>query len=251
MKKIFKFLVEKYLKFITKVLLWRHKPRIVSVAGTTNKTFIKNKILQELKEEGNVRGNPRSFNTEIGLPLAILFLPSGYSSIFKWCDVLITGTWIALFCRNFPKVLVLEMGVNKKGDMKYLLSIVKPDLAVISNINKSFPDNDCWQDDLAEEMKVLVKSVPKEGTIILNADDARVKDLRKNAEGKVILFGEGRDSDAKISGIKRNTSGENFNLSFKNKKKHIKIDLYGKHNIRAQVAAYVAAEEIKRKLKRK
>jgi UDP-N-acetylmuramoyl-tripeptide--D-alanyl-D-alanine ligase len=250
MKKIFKFIVEKYLKFITKILLWRRRPMVVSVAGTTNKTFIKNRILQELKGEKNIRGNRRSFNTEIGLPLAILFLPSGYSSIFKWCDVLITGTWIALFCRNFPGILVLEMGVDKKGDMKKLLSIVKPDIAVVSNINKSFPDNECWQDDLAEEMKRLIEAIPKKGSVILNADDVRVKNLRKSAKGKVILFGE-KGSDAKISGIKRNTSGENFDLTFKNKKKHIKIDLYGKHNIRAQVAAYLAAEEIKSKLKKK
>jgi UDP-N-acetylmuramoyl-tripeptide--D-alanyl-D-alanine ligase len=247
MKKPFKFLVEKYLKFITKVIIRRHKPMIVSIAGATNKTFIKDQILKELGEREDIRGNPRSFNTEIGLPLAILFLPSGYSSIFKWCDVLVTGTFIAFFGRNFPKVLVLEMGVDKKGDMKYLLSIVKPDIAVISNVDKSFPDNNCSRDDLAGEMKVLAEAVPKGGHIILNADDERLKEIAHFAKAEVVSYGENADAKIKIKNIRRIQSGEKFKLKFEKKQEQVTIERYGKHNIRAYTAAKLAAEEIKKK----
>ncbi|MFO7807429.1 MAG: Mur ligase family protein [Candidatus Moraniibacteriota bacterium] len=251
MKRLFKFFVERYLRLITKVILWRHKPMVVSVAGTTNKTFIKNQILKELAEKDNIRGNPRSFNTEIGLPLAILFLPSGSSSIFKWCDILITGTFIAFFSRKFPKVLVLEMGVDKKGDMKYLLSIVKPDIAVISNVDKSFPGNDCSRDVLAQEMKLLAKAIPEKGSVILNADDVRVKKIAKAANSRVILFGKDKDADAKIKNVRRIASGESFTLDFQKIEKNIKIDTYGKHNISAYVAAKIASREIEKWLKMK
>lgn len=248
MKKLGRILVEKYLKFITKIVLWRHKPMVVSVAGTTNKTFIKNQIIKEFSENGNVRGNPRSFNTEIGLPLAILFLPSGYSSIFKWCDILITGTFIALFGRNFPRCWSWKMGVNRKRDMKYLLSIVEPSAAVISNINKSFPDNDCLEDDLAKEMQLLVKAVPPAGTVILNADDARVKNLSGEARSKVILFGRDPDAEARIKNIRRTQSGESFDWEFKQEKQSVKLELFGRHNINAYVAAKLAAGEIRNRI---
>ncbi|MFH0930164.1 MAG: hypothetical protein V1814_02835, partial [Candidatus Moraniibacteriota bacterium] len=87
MKKYFKLFVQFYLKILTKFVLWRHEPFVIAVAGSTNKTVAKEYILKFLREkygEKEVRGNPRSYNTEIGLPLAILYLESGESSFWKW-----------------------------------------------------------------------------------------------------------------------------------------------------------------------
>ena len=125
--KLFKKFVQYYLKLFTKIVLWRHKPFIIAVAGTTNKTIVKEYILKFLREkygEKEVRGNPRSYNTEIGLPLAILYLESGESSFWKWWKILIQAKLKALFSRKFPSKLVLELGVEKKGDMEYLLEMV-------------------------------------------------------------------------------------------------------------------------------
>jgi UDP-N-acetylmuramyl pentapeptide synthase len=78
MKSFFKQLLKYYLKYITKLVLFIHKPVIIAVAGSTNKTFVRDEIRNILEKKGfSVRANPRSFNTEIGLPLAILDLPSG------------------------------------------------------------------------------------------------------------------------------------------------------------------------------
>ena len=87
MKKIFKSFVQCYLKLLTKFVLWRYKPFVIAVAGSTNKTVAKEYILKFLREKygkKEVRGNPRSYTTEIGLPLAILSLESGESSFWKW-----------------------------------------------------------------------------------------------------------------------------------------------------------------------
>ena len=54
MKKIFKFIIERYLKFLTKIIIHRHRPLVVAVAGSSNKTFIKEQILAELKNEEGV-----------------------------------------------------------------------------------------------------------------------------------------------------------------------------------------------------
>lgn len=246
MKKIFRGTIQYYLKVLTKIVLWRHKPMIITIAGTTNKTFIKEVILDELGRGPEVRGNPKSFNTEIGLPLAVLFLPSGYSSIFKWVDVLLTGTCISIFSRKFPKILVLEMGVDRRGDMKYLLSMVKPTIAVVTNINRSFPDTRTSLDDIAGELRHLIKAVPVNGSLILNHDDLRVRKFKEISKAKVILYGTADECDAKIESIETLPSGQKFSLNFNGNRDIIEIERPGRHNINAQVVAKVVSEELER-----
>jgi UDP-N-acetylmuramoyl-tripeptide--D-alanyl-D-alanine ligase len=243
MKKIFRFIIERYLKLLTKIIIYRKKPLIIAVAGSSNKTFIKNQILEEMKNEEGVRGNPRSFNTEIGLPLAVLFLPSGYSSIFKWVDVLLAGSYISIFKRDFPRVLVLEMGVSKKGDMKYLLSIIKPAIAVISDIGQNFSDN---KNLIDQEMASLVASIPENGRVILNADYSRVRDLQKRSKAPVILYGKKEKAKVKISQVKEESGGQSFDLTLNKNKKHYKTESFGIHNVYASVAAKIVASEIKK-----
>lgn len=244
MKKIFKTLIQYYLKMLTRVVIWRHKPMIIAIAGTTNKTFIKEVILDELGRGPSVRGNPKSFNTEIGLPLAVLFLPSGYSSIFKWVDVLLTGTCVSIFSRNFPKVLVLEMGVDRKGDMQYLLSMVKPTIAVVTNVNRNFPGTGTTLDDIANELGYLVKAVPKEGTLILNGEDVRVEKLKNKSQAKVVLYGTKEECNAKISDIESMPSGQKFSLSYEGERKVMETEKHGRHNVNAHAVASIVSREL-------
>lgn len=246
MKKIFRSIIQYYLKILTKIVLWRHKPMIIAIAGTTNKTFIKEVILDELGRGPEIRGNPRSFNTEIGLPLAVLFLPSGYSSVFKWVDVMLTGTCISIFSRNFPKILVLELGVDSKGDMSYLLSMVKPTIAVITNVNRSFPDTKTTLDDIAKELERLARAVPKEGALILNDDDLRVRKFKKLSKSKAILYGTSSKCDAKIEKIETLPTGQRFVLNYGNEQCVIEIERPGRHNINAQAVAKIVSSELER-----
>ncbi|HHX58154.1 MAG TPA: hypothetical protein GX706_00060 [Candidatus Moranbacteria bacterium] len=247
MKKVFKYIIQLYLKFLTKFTLWRHKPLIVAVAGTADKTFVKNQILKQMgKDAKDVRGNPRSFNTEIGLPLAVLYLPSGYSSVFKWVDILMSGTTISFFSRNFPKVLVLELGVDRKGDMKYLLSLVKPQIAVITKIEKSFFQKKITSDEVIKEFKLLAKSLPKKGTLILNGDDNQAMKLKEETKAKTIVYGTRNQCHAKISHIGEGTDGMNFKLKYGGRVSKEKTNYFGRNNIYYFVAAKLAAEEIRK-----
>ncbi len=246
MKKVLKIIVQAYLKLLIKIVLIRHKPFVIAVAGTTNKTFVKETILDELGRDPNVRGNPKSFNTEIGLPLAVLFLPSGFSSIFRWVDVLLTGTCISIFARKFPRILVLEMGVDRVGDMKYLLSLVKPRIAVVTNIDRSFPDLNTTMDDIANEFKMLAKAVPSDGTLILNGDDIRTKSLAGSNKAKTILFGKDKSSDAVIYNIDQLEAGQKFSLKYGKRIETHETNRHGIHNINALVIAKIVVYELEK-----
>ncbi|MEA2007415.1 MAG: Mur ligase family protein [Patescibacteria group bacterium] len=245
MKKVFKFFIQFYLKLLTKAVIWRHKPLIIAVAGTTNKTFIKEVILDELGRGVDVRGNPKSFNTEIGLPLAVLYLPSGYSSIFRWVDVLLTGSCISVFSRKFPRVLVLEMGVDQKGDMEYLLSMVKPTIAVLTTVKGDFSQNETYLDDIVDELGCLVASVPKGGAVILNGEDERVRKLEEKTNVKVVVHGNDQQCDARISNVESTVEGQKFSLEYKGKAETIKTERRGRHNVNALVVAKIVATQLK------
>ena len=51
MKTILKKIIQFYLKLLTKFVLWRHKPFVIAVAGSTNKTIVKEYILKFLREK--------------------------------------------------------------------------------------------------------------------------------------------------------------------------------------------------------
>lgn len=246
MKAIFKFVVRSYLKFLTKFVVARHKPLIVAVAGTTNKTFVKEVILDELGRGADVRGNPKSFNTEIGLPLAVLYLPSGYSSVFRWVDVLLTGTCVCVFSRKFPKVLVLEMGVDRKGDMRYLLSLIKPKIAVVTTVRGDFSETGATLDDIAEEFGFLVKAVPKDGVVILNGEDSRVRKLEAKSQARVVLYGNQSDCQARILDIQSLLEGQKFTLEYEGKVLHVQTPKHGRHNINAIAIAKIVVGELEK-----
>lgn len=247
MKKIFKNIIQYYLKIITKFVLWRHKPFIIAVAGSTNKTVVKEYILKFLREkygEQEVRGNPRSYNTEIGLPLAILYLESGESSFWKWWKILVQAKLKAIFGRHFPSKLVLELGVEKKGDMKYLLEIANPSWAVITNIEGSYSDAQSNLDEISEELKLLVQKIPKNGKLILNFDDERVKSLGAESQAEVITYGFSEGAAARAQNLASNVQGQTFDFVFRDEKEPVEIKKYGRHNVYAWIIAKIIKEII-------
>jgi UDP-N-acetylmuramoyl-tripeptide--D-alanyl-D-alanine ligase len=242
MKKLFKQIVQSYLKLLTKFVLWRHKPYIIAVAGTTNKTTVKEYILKFLREkygEKNVRGNPRSYNTEIGLPLAILYLDSGESSPISWISILLQGTAKAIFGSKFPSKLVLELGVSKKGDMEYLLKMVRPSVVIVTNIEGSYTYTDSSLDVIFDEIKLLVGKIPQKGKVILNSDDERVKNLAESAKAEVITYGLSEGAQARAENLGSDAEGQNFEFVFKDQKESVKIKKYGRHYVYAWMIAKI------------
>ncbi|MEA3464282.1 MAG: Mur ligase family protein [Patescibacteria group bacterium] len=250
MKKVFKLLLKYYLKYITKFVLLIHRPTIIAIAGSTNKTFVKEEVCRVLRAlEKNVRANPRSFNTEIGLPLAILYLPSGYNSYKNWLPI-IFKSFLAIFQRDFPQYLVLELGVSEPGDMKYLLSIIKPRLAIITDITQRYLESFSDMDRLVGEYERLVKKVKKNGLVALNYDNIRIRNLAKVAKAPVEFFG--LQNGAHWQAVKINSSailrgkgrsshynfseggeeqGQTIKVSHNNIVKKYKIKYFGKHHI--------------------
>jgi UDP-N-acetylmuramoyl-tripeptide--D-alanyl-D-alanine ligase len=242
MKIIFKTILKYYLKYITKLVLFIHHPTIIAVAGSTNKTFVKDEIKKVLREKGiNVRANPNNFNTEIGLPLAVLNLPSGYNEYKKWLPCLYHSIF-CLFQKDFPRVLVLELGASNRGDMKHLLSIIKPKISVITDITQRYLDNFSDMNDLVDEYKLLAARTKHNGLVVLNYDNIRLRKMFQDIRTQKQSFGQSLGSDWKAFNIQRTEKGERFSVEHNNKSWEKEISRFGQHHIYATLTSLIIKE---------
>lgn len=244
MKPFFKVILKYYLKYITKLMLLIHRPEIIAIAGSTNKAFTKNEIRKQLEAEGkNVWANSKSLNTEIGLPLSILRIPSGYGSYGDWLPVLVQSV-SALWQKNYPKYLVLELGVSRPGDMKYLLSIVQPRISVVTDITQRYLESFSGMDDLVGEYRLLVEKTPKRSLVILNNDNNRVRELASFSKAKVLSFGHFQDADVIVSAVEREGMGEIATVVYNNKEEKQHIPAFGLHNVYARLVSIIVKNNI-------
>lgn len=129
MKKVLFSLLFVYLRILAKIQLWKMAPKhIVGITGSAGKSSCREAVYTILKDKYKVKTGHKSLNTEVGLPTDIL----GFDE-FSW-KVPVFAPLKLLFNWKKYDVYVCEMGVDKPGDMDYLLSIVKPDIGVLLNV---------------------------------------------------------------------------------------------------------------------
>jgi UDP-N-acetylmuramoyl-tripeptide--D-alanyl-D-alanine ligase len=249
MKSVFKLFLKYYLKFITKYVLMVHRPTVIAIAGSTNKTFIKDEVNRCLRAAGlSVRSNPRSFNTEIGLPLAILGLPSGFNSYSAWLPIIAQAAR-SVFKTDFPEYLVLELGVADAGDMKFLLSIIEPDISIIGDITQRYLEGFADMDELVGEYELLVKRTDERGLVILNNDNLRVRELKSLARARVVTFGLEPGADWQAKDMKTDISGQTFTLAGESGSKAIRTAGPGRHHISASLVGLIIDHHVGQKQK--
>lgn len=248
MKRLAKIILQYYLFIFAKIALIRCRPFVVAVAGTTNKTFIKQAIESFLRAQGQTLVVP-SFNTEIGLPLAILGLPSGYNSYQRWLAIMILVPFKAFYVK-LPKVAVFEFGSNRSGDLAYLIRLALPKIVVISSITQRYLEQFGGIDKIAHEYEILVKSVPKNGLVVLNADIPEVKRLQVISRAKTVFFSVTekdilpQENFWLITNFKTDEHGINGYLLKNNTKQEFSLNSFGLHHALAYSAASAVIDNL-------
>lgn len=241
MKKIFRKLVLFELKALARRRMKRFKGKIIAVTGSTGKTGTKDAIYTVLNTQFRVKTTKKSMNSEFGLPLTILDIDSGFSSATKWSWYLLKGFFHS-FMRDHSEVLLLEMGVDKPGDMDFLLSIVKPDIAVFTNVAPVHLDEGQFKDlkEIFEEKSKLISALGEKGTAVLNIDDDFVASIAKKRRGKrTVTFGKSREGHFWAGRIEQTLEGLNFVLHHDNSRHEVHSKIIGECHIYMLLPAIV------------
>jgi len=173
----FRHLAVPYLQSLARIFLRRTRPKIIAIAGSRGKTVMKRILGELLERRYRVRTNPRSYNTEIGLPLAVLDLEIDTHSTWTILHTLTRAAWTAFFSSEKPEILILELGVRQPGDMHQLLHTVRPDIAVLTNLTPSYSNDTAFLQTLQDEIRVLCREVGAHCHFLVDGDDPLLKEV--------------------------------------------------------------------------
>ena len=184
MKDTFKKIIIYILIFEAKLVLWKYKPRVVAITGSVGKTSTKDAVYAVFSKFTYVRKSDKSFNSEIGLPLTILGVPNGWNSPKVWIRNIFKGLWLILAPHKYPKWLILEVGVGKPGDMARTASWLKTDAVIMTAIGETPVHIEFFESrkQLIEEKAGLIKTLRRDGLLILNADDEAIFEMKSKSK---------------------------------------------------------------------
>ena len=120
---------------------------IIGITGSRGKTTVKEWLYQLLKDDYHIVRSPRSFNSQIGVPLSIWDLDDN------------------------TDLAIIEAGVSKTGEMARLQAMIRPTIGVITNIGDEHNDGFASMQEKVEEKAKILNSCE---SIVYCADDELV-----------------------------------------------------------------------------
>jgi len=157
-------------KALRDLAIWyknRFRIPFVAVTGSVGKTTAKDMIAAVLSSKYKVLKTEGNFNNNIGLPLTLLRLDSSY------------------------QICVLEMGMDRFGEIDYLGDIVKPEVAVITNIGDAHIERLGSREGIFKAKCEILPHIQKGGLLVLNGDDEMLSTLRGSTPVKAVFCGGG------------------------------------------------------------
>lgn len=151
---------------------------VVGLTGSAGKTTTKEEIKFALSRFGKVYATGGNFNNQIGVPATLCNMDMG------------------------ADYAVIEMGMSAKGEIEELVSYVRPDIAIVTNVypmHIEFFDN---FEGIAEAKAEIFKSLKKGGAAIINEDTNFASLLEQRAKengAKVIKFGKNNHPDVELN----------------------------------------------------
>ena len=142
--------------------------RVVAITGSTGKTSTKDILAALLARSLRVACSPENFNTEIGLPLAILAAPAG------------------------TEALVLEMAMRGPGQIAQLTRIAEPDVGVILNVGPVHLELLGSLEAVAAAKAELIAGLAAGASVVLPADEPLL-DPHRREDIVTITFGSNGD----------------------------------------------------------
>ena len=149
--------------------------RVIGVTGSVGKTSTKDFIAAALSSELVVSASERSFNNDQGLPVTLLNAADN------------------------AQALVLEMGMRGFGEIARLCSIAQPTIGVVTAVAAAHTERVGGIEGVARAKAELVQALPQSGFAILNADNERVREMRKLTQAQVLTYGVHEGADIRIT----------------------------------------------------
>lgn len=192
---------------------------IIAVTGSVGKTSTKEMIASILSARYKVHKTKGNHNNEIGLPLSVLELDDSHEAA------------------------VFEMGMRGFGEIGELSRIVKPDIAVITNIGISHIERLGSRQNILKAKLEILEGLSRNGTLILNGDDELLSGLKGLLSYKTVFYGINEDLDVWAYDLSsKGEEGVSFQVKTGKKDMELFVPAPGMHNVHNALAGIAIAE---------
>jgi len=189
--------------------------RILAITGSAGKTSLKNMLNVLLQKFGDTYASPRSFNNHFGVPVSLSNLNVNH------------------------KFGVFEAGMSKAGEINVLSKMIKPNLAIITNVAEAHIENFKSTKGIAKAKGEIINNIQNNGTIILNRDDKFFNYFNKKAKLKnirVVSFGKSKKSDVYLIKTKQYGEVNQISIRVKDMTMKLRIKNINIYNVLASLA---------------
>jgi UDP-N-acetylmuramoyl-tripeptide--D-alanyl-D-alanine ligase len=202
MKRPLKSLTAGALAFFARLVVRKYKPVVVMVTGSVGKTSTKDAVAAALTESLFVRASEKSYNSEFGVPLTILGAKNPWTSSFAWARVFKEALALVLLPNHYPKVLVLEVGADRPGDLARILRIATPDVVVVTRLPdvpvhvEAYISPDAVREEEFAPAYALAAGCP----LIVSSDDPYAVEMAARLEVSTTTYGTDANANFRIVG---------------------------------------------------
>ena len=187
---------------------------VAAVTGSNGKTTTKEMMASVLGALGPVLKPESSFNNQWGLPLTLFRLGPEH------------------------RAAALELGANQPGEIAALARICRPTVGIVTVVASAHTEFFGSLEGVQAEKSALVRAIPPEGAVVLNADDARVLAMREQAAARVLTYGTSAAADVRAVGSAVETAeGVRFALAMGGQERSVRLAFAGRHNVVNALAA--------------
>jgi UDP-N-acetylmuramoyl-tripeptide--D-alanyl-D-alanine ligase len=199
---------------------WRHEQKalVVAITGSAGKTTTKEMAAAVLALRGETLKNQGNFNNLIGLPITLLFLEDKH------------------------RYAVLEMGMNRPGEIGRLTEIADPEVGVITNVARAHLEGVGTLEGVARAKVELIEKMSSRATALLNGDDPVLMKAATPLRKKRLSFGLGLKNDVRAENVRSlGREGTSFDIRHEGRAFTVTLKVPGFQNVRNALAASAVA----------
>lgn len=187
---------------------------IIALTGSCGKTTTKEMIAAILREKGEVLASEGNFNNAYGLPLMVLRL------------------------RAHHRFAIFEMGTNSPGEIAYIADIVRPTVALITNIGASHLEKLSSCEGVSKEKSDIFNALSDTGIAIINQDEPFAPSWQdKIGQRQRVTYSSAHPADVMAAHVHFTKQSVHFDLKTPLGIQAIVVPLMGRHMLINALAA--------------
>ena len=197
-----------------------HLPaQVVGITGSSGKTTTKEFLRAALGETLRVHANRGNYNNRIGVPLTLLEAPVD------------------------AQVIVSEMGTSGPGEIRALVEIGRPDVAILTTVAESHLDGLGSIEGVLREKLDIFHGLPETGTAIVGDEPALLAEAISSARPDALVVGttDRADPDCRPRDVEVDEGGR---FSFRWEGSEVTLPAPGRHMLQDALLALVAARTL-------